>query len=160
MRARSLVERAAARITSGLLTKHLVASLLATAVDFALMMLLVEALGISAELATLAGALLGGITNFALGRTWVYRAVGARSPAEQAARYAIVSAASAGLNALGEHVVLAWAGAHYAAARALVSLVVSVGWGYPMQRYMVFARPAPAPTPTPAVAAAVDREAA
>jgi putative flippase GtrA len=144
MGARSIAGQAAARLTSGLLTKHLAASLLATAADFALMMLLVELAGIRAESATLAGALLGGITSFSLGRTWVYRAVGARAPAEQAARYAVVSAASAGLNTLGEHVVLAWAGGHYAAARVVVSLLVSVAWGYPMQRYVVFARRAPA----------------
>jgi len=121
-----------------------VASLLATAVGFALMMLLVELLGLSAESATLAGAGLGAITNFSLGRAWVYRAAGARPPAEQVARYAAVSAASAGLNALGEHIVLAWAGAHYAIARVVVSAAVSVLWGYPMQRYVVFSAPAPA----------------
>ncbi len=141
MDARSTLGRAAARLSAGLLSKHLVASLLATGVDFALMMLLVDLAGLGAEVATLAGALLGGITNFMLGRTWVYRAAGARAPAEQAARYAVVSAASAGLNALGEHVVLAWAGTHYAAARVVVSVLVSVAWGYPMQRYVVFARP-------------------
>jgi putative flippase GtrA len=157
MGARSTLGRAAARLTSGLLTKHLVAALLATAVDFALMMLLVELAGIGAEVATLAGALLGGITNFTLGRTWVYRAAGARAPADQALRYAAVSAASAGLNALGEHVVVAWAGAHYAAVRVLVSLVVSVCWGYPMQRYVVFARRAPSAEPASTVA--VDHEA-
>jgi hypothetical protein len=64
-------------------------------------------------------------------------------------RYAAVSAASAGLNALGEHVVLAWAGTHYAAARVVVSVAVSIFWGYPMQRYVVFARSTrPAPTVT------------
>lgn len=140
MRERSLLSRATGRLTSGLLTRHLVASFLATAVDFSLMMLLVELAGLAAPLATLAGAGLGAITNFSLGRTWVYRAAGARPPAEQAMRYAAVSAASAGLNALGEHLILAWAGAHYAVARVVVSLAVSLFWGYPMQRYVVFAR--------------------
>lgn len=139
-RARSTLARVAARLASGLLTKHLVAALLATAVDFAVMGLLVELAATGAEIATLVGALVGGITNFSLGRGWVYRAAGARAPGEQAARYAAVSAASAGLNALGEHVAFVWAGSHYAVARGVVSLVVSVCWGYPMQRYVVFAR--------------------
>lgn len=150
MRGPSMLERATRRLTSGLLTRHLVASFLATAVDFSLMMLLVELAGLRAEVATLAGAGLGAVTNFSLGRTWVYRAAGARPPAEQALRYAAVSATSAGLNALGEHLVLAWAGTHYAAARVVVSLAVSLGWGYPMQRYVVFAR---ATRPEPAAAA-------
>ncbi len=149
MSGRSLLSRATARLTSGLLTRHLVAAWLATAMDFALMMALVELAGIRAEIATLAGAGLGAVTNFSLGRSWVYRAAGARPPAEQALRYALVSGASAGLNALGEHLVLAWAGAHYAVARVVVSLAVSLLWGYPMQRYVVFAR---APRPAPAVA--------
>ena len=65
-RGRSILARAVARLTSGLLTKHLVAALLATAVDFAVMVGLVELAGIGAEIATLAGAVLGGITNFSL----------------------------------------------------------------------------------------------
>jgi putative flippase GtrA len=153
MAARSTLARAAARLASGLLTKHLSAALLATAVDFAVMVALVELAGIGAEIATLAGAVLGGITNFTLGRAWVYRAAGARAPAEQAARYAAVSAASAGLNALGEHVALAWAPAHYAVARAVVAVLVSICWGYPMQRYVVFApRPSTSRAPRPAAA--------
>jgi putative flippase GtrA len=153
MGARSTALHATTRLTSGVLTRHLAASWIATAVDFAVMLLLVELAGVRADVATLAGAALGAVVNFSLGRTWVYRAVGARSRADQAVRYALVSATSAGLNALGEHVLLAWAGTHYAAARVVVSLAVSLLWGYPMQRYVVFARPAPAADPAAPVAA-------
>lgn len=157
MGAQSILARATTRLTSGVLTRHLMASWIATAVDFALMLLLVELAGVRADVATLAGAALGAVVNFSLGRTWVYRAAGARSHAQQALRYAAVSATSAGLNALGEHVLLAWVGSHYAAARVVVSLAVSLLWGYPMQRYVVFARPAPAAEAVPPVA--VDHEA-
>ncbi len=120
-----------------LFAKHVAAAFSATAVDFAVMILLVEIFAVKPAVATLAGALCGAVTNFSVGRVWVYRSTDARAP--QAARYAVVSAMGAGWNALGEHVALAWLGAHYAAIRLVISFAVSLFWSYPMQRYVVFA---------------------
>ena len=99
MSAQSILARGTTRLTSGVLTRHLMASWIATAMDFAVMLLLVELAGVRADVATLAGAALGAVINFSLGRTWVYRAAGARTRAQQALRYAAVSATSAGLPA-------------------------------------------------------------
>jgi putative flippase GtrA len=119
------------------LGRHQVGSLVATAVDFGTMILCVEALGVSAVAGTALGASLGGVTNFALGRTWIFRNHSGRLGG-QALRYAVVSAAGAGWNALGEHVVHDRAHIQYILARALVSIVVSLLWNYPMQREFVF----------------------
>ena len=63
----------------------------------------VEALGVPPVARRPAvGATCGGVTNFQLGRRWIFRATTGTS-AGQAIRYALVSAASAGWNALGEH---------------------------------------------------------
>jgi putative flippase GtrA len=131
---------AAAGAPLALISRHLIAALVATAVDFTAMVGLVELAAVPAALAALAGGLLGGLTNFALGRRWVYRAT-AGAPAPQAALYAVVSAMSACLNALGEQLLLTYSDAHYAAARVAVALTISVLWNYPMQRYVVFASP-------------------
>lgn len=123
------------------LGRHQLAAFAATAVDFLCMIGLVELGSASPVLATAVGAACGAVTNFALGRTAVFRATDDAVPA-QAARYALVSGTSLALNALGVHILAIVIGAHYLGARLLTSLVVSVAWNYPLQRNFVFRRPA------------------
>ncbi len=120
-----------------LLGRHQIASIISTVVDFGVMTLAVELVHTSAVIATFAGASCGAVANFQLGRHWVY---GARHDhvGPQAARYAIVSAGSAGLNALGEYGLHDVLGVQYLAARAVVAVAVSLLWNFPMQRYFVF----------------------
>jgi putative flippase GtrA len=119
------------------LGRHQLGSLIATLVDFGTMIACVEVLAISPVGGTAVGAALGGVTNFALGRTWIFREQSGRLGG-QAVRYALVSAASACLNALGEHLVHDRGHVQYITARALVSIFVSLLWNYPMQREFVF----------------------
>jgi putative flippase GtrA len=128
---------ASRRSLIGLLGRHQVASILSTAVDFGVMTLAVELIHLPAVPATVLGASSGAVTNFQLGRHWVYSAGGDHA-APQAMRYAIVSAASAGLNALGEYGLHDRLGLHYFLARAIVAVAVSLLWNFPMQRYFVF----------------------
>jgi putative flippase GtrA len=119
------------------LGRHQVGAAIATGVDFAAMIALVEGAHASAVLATAVGASLGGVTNFLLGRRWIFRRHSGHW-AGQAVRYAVVSGASAGLNALGEHVMHDIARLQYVVARVLVSLAVGLLWNFPMQRWFVF----------------------
>jgi putative flippase GtrA len=119
------------------LGRHQIGAVAATAVDFAVMIALVERLGVSPVAGTVVGASLGAVTNFLLGRAWVFRRHSGHW-ASQGARYAVVAAASAGWNALGEHLVHDVAGMQYVVARVLVSIVVSLLWNFPMQRRFVF----------------------
>lgn len=120
-----------------LLGRHQVASFVATAADFGAMVALVELAGLSPVVAAALGALVGAGLNFYLNRWWVFRVE--REPAlGQAARYALVSAASAGWNALGEHLLFKVLGLHYVLARVLVSVTVGLGWNFPLQRGWVF----------------------
>lgn len=101
------------------------------------MIALVELTRLSPVLAAAAGALVGALINFALNRHWVFHAE--RAPlGGQALRYAVVSAASAGWNALGEHLLFKVVGLHYVLARVMVAVAVSLGWNFPMQRGWVF----------------------
>jgi hypothetical protein len=61
----------------------------------------------------------------------------------QVLRYGLVSSASLGLNALGEHLILSVMGSHYVLGRGLVALAVNNVWNYPMQRKFVFAHRTP-----------------
>jgi putative flippase GtrA len=119
------------------LGRHQLGALAATVVDFGTMILLVELLGLPPVTATAVGAAFGGVTNFSLGRAWIFRKQSGHI-AVQALRYALVSGGGAGWNALGEHLVHDRAHVQYVLARGLVSIAVSLLWSFPMQRRFVF----------------------
>lgn len=112
-------------------------SLAAAVVDFGIMVACVEALHMRPVPATVAGAACGAITNFLMGRYWTYqrRDIAARG---QAVRYALVSAASLGWNAAGEHLLADVLHVQYVLSRAITALIVSNAWNYPLQRFFVF----------------------
>lgn len=118
--------------------KHQVAALLATAVDFGTMIALVELAHVAPPLATVGGAVLGGVSNFAIGRTWAFRGVHTGSLHGQAARYAAVSFGGALLNGALVALVLAAAAVPYVAARMLVAALVSVAYTFPLHTRVVF----------------------
>jgi putative flippase GtrA len=101
------------------------------------MIVLVERGGASAVTGTVVGSSLGAVTNFLLGRGWIFRRHRGHWSG-QAVRYAAVAAASAGLNALGEHVGHDVVGLQYVVARVVVSFAVGLLWNFPMQRWFVF----------------------
>jgi putative flippase GtrA len=121
------------------LLRHQAGAIVSTTVDFATMMAVVELLGVQPVAATIAGACAGAVTNFTLGRHIIFRAQEGRV-LPQALRYALVSALSAGWNALGEWVFHDRLGLQYVLARVLVAGVVSVAWNFPMHRHFVFRR--------------------
>lgn len=133
----SVAPAARAETVWGTLGRHQIGAIAATLVDFGTMIALVEGARLSPEAATPIGAVLGAVTNFTLGRTWIFRRHTGHWAA-QASRYALVSAASAGWNTLGEQLVHGMAHVQYVIARAIVSFVVSLLWNFPMQRAFVF----------------------
>ncbi len=121
----------------GLLGRHQVGALVATAVDFSTMTLLVSGFGLGAVLGTVFGASAGAVTNFSMGRQWIFRAA-TGSALPQAGRYAIVSGTSLVLNALGEYALHDRLDLQYQLARVIVAVAVSVLFNFPMQRHFVF----------------------
>jgi putative flippase GtrA len=117
--------------------RHNTTAIVATAVDYIVMIALVEAAGLGPVPATAVAALAGALTSFSMGRRFTYRAI--HVPASsQAWRYALVSAASLGLNTAGEYLFFEVIGLQYLVARVVTSIIVSNGWNYPMQRFFVF----------------------
>lgn len=122
-----------------LVAKQQSAALLATLVDYAVMTACAGGAGMTPALATACGALAGTFVGFALGRRWVFRAIGG-APWAQAGRYGAVSLVSLVANAGGE-ALLVRTGLHFLAARPIISIAVGLGWNLPMQQYFVFRAP-------------------
>ena len=127
----------AAHVTTFL--RHQAGAIFVTALDFSVMTVVVTQLGGSAVLGTVVGATIGGVTNFILGRRWIFAAT-VSSARHQAVRYTAVSGASLVLNATGEYFLHDRLGLQFQVARALVAVVVSIAWNFPMHRYFVFAQ--------------------
>ena len=105
------------------------------------MILFVQLLGIPPVWATGIGASAGAVTNFTLGRLWIFETQENRASG-QAIRYAVVSLASLLLNMAGEWLVHDVAHLEYVVARAIVAVCVSVAWNYPMHKHFVFGKKA------------------
>jgi putative flippase GtrA len=127
-----------ARSRVGSVVRHQLGSLGATLVDFTVMITCVRS-GLSPVAGTAIGAACGAVTNFTLGRLWIFPSPAPDRADRQAVRYAVVSLSSLGLNTLGELGVHNGLHVQYVVARMLVSAAVSLGWNYPLQRGWVFA---------------------
>ena len=120
--------------------RHDATALIATAVDYLVMILLVELVHLTPVPATALGAFAGAVTSFTMGRHFTYRV--ADAPVRgQVWRYALVSAASLALNAGGEYLFFHVVGLQYLVARIVTSIIVNSAWNYPMQRFFVFSTP-------------------
>jgi len=126
----------AVKRTVTLLSQHQLSALVATGLDYCVMIASVSLFGLSPVVGTVIGALCGALTNFTLGRRWVFDARKGDLRG-QATRYAMVSAVSLCCNAGGEWLLLR-VGLQYILARLVTSLVVGIGWNFPMHRHFVF----------------------
>ena len=120
-----------------LIFRHQVGSALATAIDFTTMIAWVEAGIGSAVSGTAAGATAGALSNFVLGRNWIFRTEGGRMR-RQLARYGLVSVGSLGWNTLGQHFLIGATGLPYPLTRAFIAVFVGIVWNYPLHRWFVF----------------------
>lgn len=118
--------------------KSALAAMIATVADFATAGALVHVLGGHAPGATVAGAVVGAVIAFVLGRVWAFDGHG-HAWMPQVGRYAFVSGAAAALNGGGVALLL-MLDAPFVVAWWITRAVVFVTWTYPLQRDFVFAR--------------------
>jgi putative flippase GtrA len=137
--------------TLKLFARHQAGAIFVTCLDFGTMSALVELFHTSAVMGTVVGAATGGVTNFVLGREWIFAASAADGTrARQALRYTAVSGASLLLNAAGEYALHDRLGLQFQLARIVIASLVSVGWNFPMHRFFVFSnKPAATVTTSP-----------
>lgn len=113
------------------------ASLAATIVDFSVFIILTELLNCWYLAASITGTISGGITNFLLGRVWVFDAMQKKIP-RQAFRYLLVWIGNLLLVSGGVFMVTEYARLTPLASKIIVSLIVGFTYNYMLQKKFVF----------------------
>lgn len=113
------------------------ASLAATIVDFAVFILLTTVFNCWYLAASITGTISGGITNFLLGRVWVFDAAKGKIPL-QAFKYLLVWMGNLLLVTGGVFVVKEYVGLPSLASKIIVSLIVGFTYNYLLQKKFVF----------------------
>lgn len=113
-------------------------SLIASGVDFSVMIILVEVLGIWYLPASVTGTIIGGFTNFSLGRRWVFKARQKRVK-EQIIKYFIVWIGYLALAAIGVYAVTQFIGIkYYVISKIMVTVLLGISYNYLLQKKFVF----------------------
>ncbi|MBN1961180.1 MAG: GtrA family protein [Deltaproteobacteria bacterium] len=119
------------------LARSQLSSLIATGVDFAIVALLLS-LRVHYLIAAVLGVLIGAGIDFSIKKWWAFAARGGMLH-RQMLRYAMVSATSAGLNALIAYILVDGLQMQEFTGVAIAAAIVGIAWNYPMQRFHVFA---------------------
>ncbi len=113
------------------------ASLAATIVDFSVTIILVEVFRCWYLAASVIGTISGGVTNFMLGRKWVFKATEKGIPM-QAIKYLLVWTGNLVLVSGGVYLVTNYGRINYVLSKILVSIVIGSTYNYLMQKRFVF----------------------
>lgn len=114
-----------------------VSGIVATGIDVAALIALVEVFRSHVTVAAFIAAALGGVTNFFMNKYWAFDD---ESPLEirQVAIYALVSLVTAAFTAAAIHILAVLIGIPYLIAKAIAAALVFVLWTYPAQARLVF----------------------
>jgi len=118
-------------------SKAQIAALIATAVDFFCLIILVELFSVWYAYATAIAALLGAITHFFLGRHWSFVATSDHWR-QQAMRYGWVSLGSLILNTMIVYGITELMGIQYVISKIIASVIIGIAFNYPLHRHYVF----------------------
>jgi putative flippase GtrA len=114
-----------------------VSSLASTIVDFGVTIFLKELCGVWYLFSTSVGSILGGMTNFSIGRQWVFNATG-RSMGTQAVRYLLVWGGSIFLNIGGMWLLTSIGNINYLYSKIFTTVFVGIFFNYLLQYTYVF----------------------
>lgn len=117
--------------------KSQVTAALATTVDFVVIVLLVELFSVWYVLAAAIAGFCGALSSFFLGRHWTFLSKDDKWH-HQAQRYTLVAAGSMALNTIGIYILTDGLDLHYMVSKVTMSIIVSLGFNYPMQKNFVF----------------------
>ncbi len=117
--------------------KAQLASLIASIVDYWCTIIAVELFGIWYVWASAIGTMIGGITNFSLGRNWVFRNKD-KTRHVQLFRYAMVWTGYLALTTFGVFLLTHYTHINYIVSKAMVSLLMAISYNYPLQKKFVF----------------------
>jgi putative flippase GtrA len=117
--------------------KAQIASFAASVVDYFITIICVEFFGFWYLVASSTGTILGGMTNFSLGRHWVFRG-GERERRIQLLRYFLVWMGYLTLATSGVYLVTHLGGFNYIVSKITVTLFLAIAYNYPLQKKFVF----------------------
>lgn len=117
--------------------KAQIASFVASAADYFITIFCVEILGFWYVVGSFTGTIVGGITNFSLGRNWVFRG-GERERSIQLARYFLVWIGYLLLATFGVYLLTHFGGLNYIISKITISLFLAIAYNYPLQKRFVF----------------------
>lgn len=114
-----------------------VAAFIGTAVDFGMVVFLTEIFGIWYVVSNAVGAMCGAVTNFFLGRNWVFSAT-QNKISHQAFRYFLVATGSMILNTLGVYILTEFTSLNYIFSKVIVAVFIAFTFNFLLQKYFVF----------------------
>lgn len=117
--------------------KYNVVALIATSVDFLVLISLTELAGFWYLISAFLGAVAGGFVGFVLERNWTFMSTSG-SISKQAAKYILVSIGSILLNTLGLYLIVELSALPYIYAKVIVATLVGVGFNFFMHKYYIF----------------------
>lgn len=120
--------------------KNIVAAIVATGLDFGVVLWLIYDLGLNPWQATACGVVVGAVLNFSLNRYWTFdrHALEINPPVAQGMRYVLVSTTSALLNSGGVAIFLLLPEIDFKIGWVVTRIAVYLAWNYPLQKGYVF----------------------
>lgn len=117
--------------------KAQLASFLASLVDYGITIFCVEMIGFWYLAGSSTGTIIGGMTNFSLGRNWVFKG-GERERKIQLFRYFMVWSGYLLLATCGVYLLTHFGSFNYLVSKISVTLFLAVAYNYPLQKRYVF----------------------
>lgn len=117
--------------------RYVISSMIATGVDFVILILFTEVFNLWYIFSATLGAITGGIIGFLLGRNWAFMSKeGSRS--SQAIKYAWVWVGSIILNVGLLYIFVEYFDIQYIFSKVIVTILVGIGFNYLLQRNFIF----------------------
>ncbi|RFM27620.1 GtrA family protein [Deminuibacter soli] len=118
--------------------KAQVASLTGSLVDFLTFLLAKNVVGVHYLHASIYGNVMGAITNFCMGRIWVFEARQKQAAPVQMIKYLLVWCGNVALNSGGLYLAVHYLKLEETIAKVIVSVIVGFSYNYLLQKKFVF----------------------
>ena len=106
-------------------------------VDYLVMIVCTEFLGVHYTLSILISGSIGAIINFSINRKWTFQAENGNLK-YQVPKFIIMVIGSILLKSGGTYLITNWLNINYKISRVITDLIVSLGFNYTLQNYWVF----------------------
>ena len=117
--------------------RYNLAAIIATAVDFIILIALTEIFQLWYFLSAIIGAIAGGIVAFMFSRNWVFKKQEGKITT-QALKYILVWGTSIFLNTYGLYLFVEYLNFHYIISKVIVAIITGIGFNFFMHKYFIF----------------------